>query len=179
MHVVVEEPEKLGEIVYITSDENYIIFHPDRLVSAGHVADVHFCLRRTTLQEMIKNGESTKAMVFGTIAHATMQSALVANRWDTDFLVNVIMHITSAYSTLEDLWQVDEDEQSALETIKADYVEQMRRWSSSFIAALPSVSCGKIVVGVDCDVAVNNLLGRHQIEWLFIVETTVKRHQCR
>jgi DNA replication ATP-dependent helicase Dna2 len=73
---------------------NMIILHPDHLVSATVVADAFGCIRRAVLQDRIKStGQSSPAMLYGTLLHELFQEAMKQNKWDIETLESIMIDI--------------------------------------------------------------------------------------
>jgi DNA replication ATP-dependent helicase Dna2 len=127
-----------GQVVIDDSDESpFLIVHPDHMLSATTVADSFDCARKAVLQNLIKaTGETSKAMVYGSILHEIFQVALSANQWDSPFLDSTIERSIQAH--VEGLWELGmRDLNLAIEEIKAKMAE-MAAWASAFVAAKPS-----------------------------------------
>ena len=73
------------------------------MLSATTVADSFDCTRKAVLQDRIKaTGESSKAMIYGKILHEIFQQALSANKWDNQFLAELVDKTVQAH--VEGLW---------------------------------------------------------------------------
>ncbi|KAH7844989.1 hypothetical protein Vadar_033929 [Vaccinium darrowii] len=59
----------------VNRDQNYIIVHPDVLVSGTRVASSFSCPRRTVLDERLKCSEQSVAALTGTLLHQIFQSS--------------------------------------------------------------------------------------------------------
>jgi DNA replication ATP-dependent helicase Dna2 len=120
-----------------SDDSPFLIVHPDHMLSATTVADSFDCLRKAVLQNLIKaTGETSKAMVYGSILHEIFQVALSSNQWDTSFLDSTIEKTIQAH--VEGLWELGmRDLNLAVEEIKAKMAE-MAAWASAFVAEQPS-----------------------------------------
>ncbi|KAJ9647964.1 DNA replication endonuclease-helicase Dna2 [Coniosporium tulheliwenetii] len=120
---------------HITNASNMLILHPDHLISATVVADSFSCMRRAVLQDRIKaTSAASIPSLYGTMLHQLFQQALSANRWDTDFLYQLIDElIPKHYETLAELnlevAGVTEDMRSRL--------PEMQSWAGIFMKARP------------------------------------------
>lgn len=117
-------------------DSPFIIAHPDHMLSATTVADSFDCIRKAVLQDRIKaTGETSKAMVYGSILHEIFQQALSNNRWDTPFLAQLVERTVQAH--VEGLWELGmRDTAMAIEEVTAKMGE-LGAWAKVFVAAQP------------------------------------------
>lgn len=133
------EPSKTppGQIM-VTDHEGspFIIIHPDHMLSATTVADSFDCIRKAVLQDRIKaTGETSKAMVYGSILHEIFQQALSANHWDEHFLAGLVERTLNAH--VEGLWELGmRDTNLAAEEIKAKMGE-LAAWAGVFVLEQP------------------------------------------
>lgn len=116
---------------------NMIILHPDHLVSSTVVADSFGCLRRAVLQDRVKaTNDSSAPLVYGTILHEIFQAAMMANKWDTEFLTHIIESISTKH--LEDLYTIQLEIPQAVEYLKSKVVE-LQAWAELFVSSKPKV----------------------------------------
>ena len=120
-----------------TDPSPVIVVHPDHMLSATTVADSFDCIRKAVLQDRIKaTGEANKSMVYGKILHETFQQALSANRWDDDFLAELVERTVQNH--LEGLWELGmHDTLLAEEEVKTKMGE-LAAWARIFVAESPS-----------------------------------------
>ncbi|KAL2261018.1 hypothetical protein VTK26DRAFT_4798 [Humicola hyalothermophila] len=148
----------------IDNDHNIIILHPDQLVSSTVVADSFTCMRRAVLQDRVKaTSEATPALVYGTILHEVFQQALMANKWDLDFLGSVISGILKRH--LEDLYVIKVSLEDAHSHVLSKMPE-LRSWAQAFVAATPRPDAfvqGKN--GERVNMCVNKLLDVEEHVW--------------
>jgi DNA replication ATP-dependent helicase Dna2 len=118
--------------------QNLLILHPDHLISATVVADSFGCTRRAVLQDRVKaTNESNAPQAYGHILHEIFQEAMKANRWDFEWLSNMIETVTSRY--LETLFEINLEMSQALEHLKSR-IPELRSWAEVFVTARPRVS---------------------------------------
>lgn len=117
----------------------FLVVHPDHMLSATTVADSFDCTRKAVLQDRIKaTGESSKAMIYGKILHEIFQQALSANKWDSNFLAELVDKTVQAH--VEGLWELGmQDAVLATEEIKAKMGE-LAAWAKVFVLSEPSNS---------------------------------------
>ncbi|KAK9065396.1 hypothetical protein SSX86_016779 [Deinandra increscens subsp. villosa] len=83
VHVIGEFNEGICEV---NRDKNFVIVHPDILVSGTRVAASFSCPRRTVLDERLKNNEQSAAALVGTLLHQLFQAGLIREIPTKDFL---------------------------------------------------------------------------------------------
>lgn len=70
----------------VRRDSNFVIVHPDLLVSGTRVATSFTCPRRTVLDERLKSSEYSTAALIGTLLHQIFQAGLVKDEPTKEFL---------------------------------------------------------------------------------------------
>lgn len=70
----------------INHDNNFLIVHPDILVSGTRVAASFSCPRRTVLDERLKSSEYSTAALCGTLLHQIFQAGLTNDNPTINFL---------------------------------------------------------------------------------------------
>ncbi|KXT09876.1 hypothetical protein AC579_2993, partial [Pseudocercospora musae] len=120
-----------------TEQSNFLILHPDHMLSATSVADSFDCVRKAVLQDRIKaTGETNKSMVYGKILHEIFQQCLSANRWDGRFLNEMAERTVQVH--VEGLWELGmRDNVLAIEEVKAKMGE-LEAWSQVFVKSEPA-----------------------------------------
>jgi DNA replication ATP-dependent helicase Dna2 len=128
----------------VDDNTNLIILHPDHLLSSTVVADSFSCIRRAVLQDRVKaTGDTSPPLVYGTILHEIFQAAMLANRWDTEWLTELIK--TIAYRHLEDLYTIKLEIPQAVEYLLSKIAE-LQSWAELFISSHPNVSLPRCLV---------------------------------
>ncbi|KAI6714596.1 hypothetical protein JHW43_002860 [Diplocarpon mali] len=120
----------------VDDDVNLLILHPDHLISSTVVADSFGCTRRAVLQDRVKaTSDSSAPLVYGTILHEIFQSAMLENRWDTEWLGELIEKL--ALRHLEDLYIIKIEVSHAVEYLKSKMFE-LQCWSELFVSSQPN-----------------------------------------
>ncbi|KAI9653542.1 MAG: Tripartite DNA replication factor [Bathelium mastoideum] len=115
----------------IDDARNMLILHPDHLISATVVADSFECTRRAVLQDRIKATSGvSEAQVYGHILHELFQTAMTANRWDTEWLVCAAEAIVSQH--LESIYELNLTVQLAVDALKAK-ISELQAWANLFV----------------------------------------------
>jgi len=128
----------------IDDDNNLLILHPDHLISSTVVADSFGCVRRAVLQDRVKaTNDSSLPLVYGTLLHEIFQSAMIANRWDSEWLNELIEDIATRH--VEDLYTIKLQMPAAIEYLQSKMGE-LQSWAEMFVSSKPKVckySCQK------------------------------------
>lgn len=115
-----------------------IILHPDHLISATTIGDSFGCMRKAVLQDRIKaTSDANEAAMVGTILHEIFQEALKANRWDHEWLVDLIQRsIPRMYETI---LEIGVTVNHIIERLVGK-IPQIQAWAKLFVKAQPGVS---------------------------------------
>ncbi len=117
----------------VDDDQNILILHPDHLISSTVVADSFGCTRRAVLQDRIKStSEASAPLVYGTILHEIFQAAMLANRWDTEWLTELIEKIATTH--LEDLYTIKLQIPHAVQYLQSKMGE-LQSWAELFVSS--------------------------------------------
>ncbi|QSZ30374.1 hypothetical protein DSL72_004897 [Monilinia vaccinii-corymbosi] len=151
-------------ICIIDDNSGLIILHPDHLISALVVADSFGCTRRAVLQDRVKvTGEASPSMLYGTILHEIFQAAMLANRWDTMFLSELINKLAQRH--LEDLYVIKVQMPQAVEYLHSKMGE-LQSWAELFVSSQPkSGALVKAGNGDTVAMCVSNLLDVEEHVW--------------
>jgi DNA replication ATP-dependent helicase Dna2 len=121
----------------IDDNNNLLILHPDHLISSTVVADSFGCTRRAVLQDRVKaTSDSSAPLVYGTILHEIFQAAMLANRWDTEWLTSLIQNVATRH--LEDLYTIKLQIPQAVEYLLSKIAE-LQSWAELFVSSQPNV----------------------------------------
>ena len=129
--------DPMGQCV-VDDMRNFLIIHPDHLISATVVADSFSCTRRAVLQDRVKaTSSANEPQVYGHILHEIFQEALKANRWETEWLAQLTQSICTRY--LETLYEINVEVQLAVDHIMSK-VPELQAWAKLFVSSRPKVS---------------------------------------
>jgi DNA replication ATP-dependent helicase Dna2 len=121
----------------VDDQNNLLILHPDHLLSSTVVADSFGCTRRAVLQDRIKaTNDSSAPLVYGTILHEIFQAAMLSNRWDTEWLTELVQEIATRH--LEDLYTIKLQTPQAVEYLLSKMPE-LQSWAELFVSTQPHV----------------------------------------
>jgi DNA replication ATP-dependent helicase Dna2 len=89
------------------------------------------------LQDRVKaTSISSAPLVYGTILHEIFQAAMLANRWDTEWLSELIENIATKH--LEDLYTIKLQIPQAVEYLSSKMGE-LQSWAELFVSSQPKV----------------------------------------
>jgi DNA replication ATP-dependent helicase Dna2 len=131
VHVIGDFSAK-GQCI-VDDAHNLLILHPDQLISSTVVADSFSCMRRAVLQDRVKaTSEASAPLVYGTMLHEIFQEALLANKWDRDFLSTVIEKNMDKH--VEDLYTIKVGMAIAREHLQSKMTE-LCCWAAAFVSS--------------------------------------------
>ncbi|KAL5315528.1 hypothetical protein ACEPPN_016396 [Leptodophora sp. 'Broadleaf-Isolate-01'] len=120
----------------VDDNVNLLILHPDHLISSTVVADSFGCTRRAVLQDRVKaTSDSSAPLVYGTILHEIFQAAMLENRWDSEWLGELIEKTATRH--LEDLYNIKKQVPDAVEHLTSKMLE-LQGWAELFISSQPN-----------------------------------------
>lgn len=152
-----------GQII-IDDLQNMLILHPDHLLSSTVVADSFSCTRRAVLQDRVKaTNDSSAPLVYGTILHEIFQAAMMANRWDTPWLHDLIEKTATRH--LEDLYTIKLQIAQAVEYLRSKMGE-LQAWAEVFVTSKPNLEAVvKAGNGETATMCVSKLLDVEEHVW--------------
>ncbi|TVY39453.1 DNA replication ATP-dependent helicase/nuclease [Lachnellula occidentalis] len=119
----------------IDDENNMLILHPDHLISSTTVADSFGCSRRAVLQDRVKaTSDSSPPLVYGTLLHEIFQAAMTANRWDSEWLSELIEDVATRH--VEDLYTIQIQIPAAIEHLQSKMGE-LQSWAELFVSSKP------------------------------------------
>ncbi|XAR54242.1 DNA helicase [Bertholletia excelsa] len=127
----------------VNRDMNYVIVHPDILVSGTRVAASFSCPRRTAMDERLKSSEQSAAALIGTLLHQVFQAGLMRENLTKEFLEEYARMVLQ--KSLESLYACGVDENAFRKTL-IDAIPRILNWISLFRdskdSKIPSVDFG-------------------------------------
>lgn len=121
--------------IIIDNQKNFIVVHPDRLISCTAVADSYSCLRKSVLQLKVRGvSEYTEALVHGNIIHMVLQNALQTGDFSIESIKKEMKHVVT--NSLEDLYAMDQNEETAL-SILIEYADHIHEFGTKYVRELP------------------------------------------
>jgi DNA replication ATP-dependent helicase Dna2 len=152
-----------GSIKWVVSDErNFLILHPDTLISSTQIAEIVNCVRKAVLDDRIKRaGDSSVAALFGTMMHEVIQTSLRQADFADDFLARETDRVVA--DRIEQLYFLGQTEATAKAHL-AELTTAYKEWAANYLAEYP-VSLAWI--------------DAHDREKLLIQSTSVRQENCR
>jgi DNA replication ATP-dependent helicase Dna2 len=129
----------------IDESQNFIIVHPDILLSATTVSDAYSCPRRAVLSELFRDSASNFNMVQGIALHQVLQQLLVRSDWSDEAYAEVSADVTA--SLVQDLYAVGVGEETLLDAMSKAF-ESLRTWASQYVSHLPKVGADMLMTFV-------------------------------
>ncbi|XP_059451094.1 DNA replication ATP-dependent helicase/nuclease JHS1 isoform X1 [Corylus avellana] len=127
----------------IDRDSNFIIVHPDILLSGTRVAGSFSCPRRTVLDERLKSSEYSTAALIGTLLHQIFQAGLMKEVPTIQFLEEYARVVLQ--KNIESLYACGVNENDIQKTL-IEAVPKMLNWIITFkdsqVSKAPSVDFG-------------------------------------
>ncbi|TMW88814.1 hypothetical protein EJD97_018033 [Solanum chilense] len=123
--------------------KNFLIVHPDILVSGTRVAGSFSCSRRTVLDERLKSGEYSAPALIGTLLHQMFQAGLIRESPTKEFLEDYARVVLQ--KSLESLYACGVNENDTHKTL-IDAIPKLLNWIHSFqyseVSESPSIDFG-------------------------------------
>ena len=92
--------------ITITVQQNFLVLHPDLLVTATAIANASYCQRRPHISTLLSTASKpTPVLIWGTILHEIMQACLQTSRWDDEFINDTTDRLLRA--NMDSLVQLD------------------------------------------------------------------------
>ncbi|CAI9781645.1 unnamed protein product [Fraxinus pennsylvanica] len=113
----------------VNRENNFLIAHPDILVSGTRVASSFSCPRRAILDERLKSNEHSAAALMGTLLHQIFQAGLIKESPTKEFLEEYARIVLQ--KNLENLYACGVDEIDTQKTLFAA-IPKILNWISSF-----------------------------------------------
>ncbi|EPS67671.1 hypothetical protein M569_07103, partial [Genlisea aurea] len=113
----------------VNHQENFIIVHPDILVSSTRVSASFSCPRRTVLDMRLKHSEYSYAALMGTLLHQIFQAALISESPSKEFLEDYA--IMACLRSLESLFACGVNENEVCKTL-IESIPKILKWITSF-----------------------------------------------
>ncbi|KAI9271312.1 DNA replication factor Dna2-domain-containing protein [Sporodiniella umbellata] len=121
--------------IIIDQERNFIIVHPDRLISCTAVAGSNECSRRSYFQDRVRSvSDFNEPLVHGNILHRVVQSVLQTGNFSIDSIKAEIE--LAIQGSIEELYAIDKDEESTM-SILSEYAETIHKLGSLYVGSIP------------------------------------------
>ncbi|XP_022637202.1 DNA replication ATP-dependent helicase/nuclease DNA2 isoform X2 [Vigna radiata var. radiata] len=113
----------------IDRDKNFLIVHPDILMSGTRVASSFSCQRRTVLDERLKNNDYSTAALAGTMLHQIFQAGLTKDHPTVNFMEDYAEMVLK--KNIESLYACGVNENDIRKTMR-DAIPRLLSWIMRF-----------------------------------------------
>ena len=123
--------------IEVSGKHNFLIHHPDVLITATALSNTSQCARKPLLSNMVRStSDVTPALVWGNILHEVMQTCLSVQRWDEKFVDKKIAEVCQ--NSLGELIRIDMDLDQAIIEVKSR-AKGLKAFAEKYIASEPKV----------------------------------------
>lgn len=139
-------------MIQITSQSNFLVLHPDLLITATALSNAPQCRRKPLLSALVRSTlNMTPALLWGNMLHEVMQTCMAQQRWDECFIDGHIEEIVK--KNLADLVKINVGIDEAKREVKSR-AKGLRVFSERYIAEIPKVGIASNCVDLTIEVTV-------------------------
>ncbi|RPD65180.1 Dna2-domain-containing protein [Lentinus tigrinus ALCF2SS1-7] len=121
--------------ISISSKHNFLIHHPDILLTATSLSNASQCSRKPLLASLVRSSSDvTPSLIWGNMLHEVMQTCLSVARWDERFVDKKIAEVTQR--GLGELLRIDMGVDQAITEVKAR-AKGLKAFADKYIAQTP------------------------------------------
>ncbi|KAI1798471.1 Dna2-domain-containing protein [Ganoderma leucocontextum] len=136
------DPSSNLSTISVCSKHNYLIHHPDILLTATSLSNASHCSRRPLLANMVRSSSDvTPSLVWGNVLHEVMQTCLSVAKWDDKFINKQIAEV--AQRGLGELLRINMGMEQAIAEVKAR-AKGLRGFADKYIAPSPKVGVSQL-----------------------------------
>ncbi|XP_038047126.1 DNA replication ATP-dependent helicase/nuclease DNA2-like isoform X2 [Patiria miniata] len=148
----------------VDQQNNFLVVHPDRLLTGTNVSRSIRCMRRSVLSEKFKGMDrASKPMLLGTMLHEVFDKAIERRNFNEEGLLKIVDRVSHQLAYLKDMYAVGMTEQNVLDEAQ-EYVGTMKQWAERYLQPMPKQSAAIDV----------KMPGQHNSEKCNICVSTVK-----
>jgi len=126
----------------ITSKLNYLILHPDILITATALSSASQCRRKPLLSGLVhSSSDMTPALVWGSILHEVMQLSMSENCWQQDWIEEKIDEVIRM--NLMNIVRIDMTLQEASREVKAR-AKGLIAFADKYLGVTPKVNTDSV-----------------------------------
>ncbi|EDO44587.1 predicted protein, partial [Nematostella vectensis] len=125
-----------GVCILDNTANNYIIVHPDTLISGTTIAGATRCLRRSILNERFRTEDANEAMLMGTLLHDLFDRAMKSNDFSHDALLCAVQGLLEQFTYLDGFYGLGMTECDALNKVK-ELLPAFSEWAWRYVCDLP------------------------------------------
>ncbi|KAJ7644148.1 Dna2-domain-containing protein [Roridomyces roridus] len=121
--------------ISITSGENFLILHPDLLLTPSVLSNALECRRKPLLTNLVRSvSDTSPALVWGNILHEVMQACLLASRWEDLWVDDKIEEVIRQH--ISDIAKINLSVEDARHEIK-QRARGLKAFSEKYISDTP------------------------------------------
>ncbi|ORX51721.1 Dna2-domain-containing protein [Hesseltinella vesiculosa] len=121
----------------VDNTHNYLIHHPDILISCTAVAESFFCVRKSVLQQMSKQvHEFSEPLVSGDVIHRTLQYCLENNDFSAATIEQCMKNVICTHH-MDSLYVLDMDESTLFDHL-SPYIGGIMTFGSRYVSQTPN-----------------------------------------
>ncbi|KAJ7761485.1 DNA replication factor Dna2-domain-containing protein [Mycena maculata] len=121
--------------ITVTSSDNFIILHPDLLLTPSILSNSLECRRKPLLSNLVRSSSDiSPALVWGNILHEVMQACLSSGRWDDVWVNEKIEEVIREY--ISDIAKINLSVEDARHEIKLR-AKGLKAFSEKYISDSP------------------------------------------
>lgn len=130
-------------MIKITSKSNFLVHHPDILITATALSNAPQCRRKPLLSALVRSSlDVTPALIWGNMLHEVMQRCMAEQRWGEHFIDGLTEDIIK--KNLAELVKINVSIDEAKREVKTRS-KGLRVFSERYIAETP-----KVVIASHC-----------------------------
>ncbi|KAF7732134.1 Tripartite DNA replication factor [Apophysomyces ossiformis] len=121
--------------IIIDDKTNFLVVHPDYLVSCTTVAESVFCRRKSVLQQKIKSlGDYSEPLVYGDIMHRVLQDALISGDFSVAGIRDAIQRMVM--DSLDALYAIGQTETTAIHSL-SERIRDIKSFGDIYVGSEP------------------------------------------
>lgn len=151
-------------ILSLKAKSNFLVHHPDVLMTMTSMANAMPCSRRPLLQSLIKLPEPpSKAMTYGNILHELLQSSLTGQSFEGDFIMRNIDRELNKEARRLEIWGSGLSDKDIVDDLGPAAVEAFSSFGRKWVG--PDVSDdGALITSREEACGLATITGLHDVE---------------
>lgn len=121
----------------LSNNRQFLIHHPDTLITATAIATSMPCPRKPLLQDRLRaTSPTTEPLLYGNLLHELFQTCLVNNEWSAEFRSQQARALCAQQSTIAAAWELNKP----MSELHAQLMERSAAWPSwahSYLSQAP------------------------------------------
>lgn len=135
---IIGDISSTGDIdLSFSNDDQYLIHHPDTLVTATAVATSMPCARKPLLQDRLRaTSPTTEPLLYGNLLHELFQACLTNSEWSESFRGQCINRLCSKEAIIAAVWELNKP-MSDLHSKLLERSASWPIWASTYLSSIP------------------------------------------